>query len=275
MKKRHQPIIIVFLLIFLSSCEQYYYIPNSHNVPLFQEKGEIRAWGTLNKKIYLNEYQAAYALTNHIGLMSNLFVVPLDKDTPDFNDGGGYLFEAGAGYFTKVNKHWVFESYAGYGAGNVQNIYFEDRPYGWFGTEYFYTGRTKMNINRAFIQPTFGYSGNYFDCAFSSRFSTIWYTNIRMYDITDEFAYTSDMNLMRKNIFTQFEPAFTVRAGWKYMKLQAQYGLSINMNHPQFRYAYDNLSCGIYLSFADKYSRKNNPPRKHNAKYKIVFPIKK
>lgn len=41
-------IITAFLLFIASSCIHKYYIPNGHNVPVFQQKGEARVSAALS-----------------------------------------------------------------------------------------------------------------------------------------------------------------------------------------------------------------------------------
>lgn len=275
MKRYSQPVMIIFLLLFLSSCSHYFYIPNSHNVPLFQEKGEMRAFVCKNGDFDGREIQTAYAVTDHIGIMANGFYVPFAEDY-EGNDGSGYLIEGGAGYFTKLKRRWSFETYAGYGAGNVQNKYYQQNVGFWANSEPYYAGRSIMNINRIFIQPSFGFTSSAFDIALSNRFSGIWYTNVRAYDLPQNFEYADDLKRMRKGAFIQVEPAVTVRAGWKYAKLQLQLGFSGNINNRPFRYYdYGNMNLGLYLSFADKFKRKPVKQPATRYRYKIGSPLKK
>jgi hypothetical protein len=239
-------------MLFLSSCFHYYYIPNSHNVPLFQEKGEVRAAASIT-----NEIQTAYAITDHFGVMANAFFVPLsyqDKEKKG-NGGGGFLIEGGAGYFTKLNENWVFETYGGYGAGNVLNIYTNNNPYWHDGDLPLYKGYTMMNVNRAFLQPSIGYTNMNFDFAVSARLAGLWYTHLKTHGLPADFFYAKDIAMMRKNVFMQIEPAVTLRGGWKYVKLQGQLGYSGNINNKPLLQIPFNLNLGIYLSFAQKYRK--------------------
>ncbi|MGZ5242964.1 MAG: hypothetical protein ACXWEY_12250 [Bacteroidia bacterium] len=273
MRKYHQPIIIVFLLFFLSSCSHYFYIPNSHNVPLFQQKGEVRASTAFITDNDAKEAQIAYAITDKIGIMANGFYVPFAEDYIG-NDGSGYLIEGGAGYFAKLNRRLVFEAYGGYGAGNVQNVYYQSNIGFWANSEPYYAGRSIMNINRGFLQPSIGFTSAVFDFALSAKLSNIWYTNIRAYDITDKFEYADDLERMGKGVFIQLEPALTARAGWKYAKVQLQLGLSENINSRIFRYEGYNFNLGVYLSFAEKFKHKHVKEPKTKYKYKLGSPIR-
>ena len=71
MKK--QLIALLFLPVLFCSCSHYYYVPNSQNVPLFREKNEYRFSGTLAgvEESSSKELQAAYSVTDHIGVMAN------------------------------------------------------------------------------------------------------------------------------------------------------------------------------------------------------------
>lgn len=107
------------------------------------DKGKVRG----------GSFQAAYAVSNHIGIIGSW---AFSKEFEDYNMTSSYpetvcykknMAEIGAGYFTNIskNKRVVFEVYAGYGTGKNNLTHM---PHGW-GPTGFYGGR----VQRFFLQP--------------------------------------------------------------------------------------------------------------------------
>src|SRR5690606_9946370 len=74
LKNLHMKFIAIISFAFFSmGCSHYYYVPNGPNVPLFKEKGEIKANVKLSSADDFDgvEAQAAYSVTNHIAIIAN------------------------------------------------------------------------------------------------------------------------------------------------------------------------------------------------------------
>jgi len=224
----------------LPSCTHYYYSPGSHNVPLFERKGQATVSGIAggNKQI---EIQAAAAFTNHFAASYNYYQC---KRIWDINDlfGGDYLYsgankghlhEGGIMYYRTWKKIFPFEVHTNYAGGSVFNKY-----------EY---GNSKMNIHKWSFQTTLGFRNKNKELAFSCRTGRINFTNIQIqgfYDINEE--ETKDLFYVKDNPTSWvLEPAFTGRAGYQFASLQLQIGWSFNLNNPHLKQIRSYLRAGL------------------------------
>ncbi|MFH0866302.1 MAG: hypothetical protein V1904_08905 [Bacteroidota bacterium] len=248
--KKNKTCNIVFLLISISSftlfsgCVHYYYAPNAHNVPMFQEKGEVRLAGVRSYGSYHEgtEFQGAFSITDKIGIIGNSYTAQGgDKEKNNYSEGSYY--EAGCGYFKPVLEKFVFETYGGIGFGNVENRY---KDYGY----------SNLDFYKYFLQPSFGFTTKFFDAVWSVRLCGLYYDRIDDHTIQDDKENTEYINNHKFSYL--YEPAFTFRIGWKYLKIQIQYSISINSNYPEFPMDGANLNIGLYLSIANKYLKKNH-----------------
>ncbi|KAA9340199.1 hypothetical protein [Adhaeribacter soli] len=205
-------------LFLFPACVPKYYAPTGINVPLFQEKNEVSANLSLACTADLSgpQAQVGYAFANHFGVIAN--GTYLSGLTPDNSPRGyGYLLEAGTGYFATLGKNLVFETYIGAGTGKVVNKR-TDNPF-------------SIDLKKIYFQPNFGYTSNKVDIAFSPRIVLIKYPDL--YDgkkyITDIYGYPIlennerlILNDFQEDHFLVFEPAITIRGGWKQTKVQLQ-----------------------------------------------------
>ena len=261
MKAQKQSVRYLFLsmsilsgFILVSGCTHYYYVPNAHNVPLFQEKNEARlsAAVSVGDEYQGGDFQAALAVSDHIGIMVNGFTAKGEKEYEEFhlfstaqdheiirNTGKGEFLEFGPGYYLPFPNHEniLFETFAGLGFGNVSSGYNSQRSH--------------VRFQRYSLQPSFGYTGRVFDIAFSMRFALLDYTDINYSSIPDaEAEYLH--NLKVNNLSLLYEPALTIRLGYQNVKLQTQLGFSENASDTDFRDNI-NLNFAIYIAITDKY----------------------
>jgi hypothetical protein len=241
------------VLLLLGSCSHKFYAPNTHAVPLFQQQGEARASGMVWTGHEVNgvELQGAYALTDRVGMMVNV-IAAKGGEVGDTRSGNGYLLEAGSGYFRPLGEYGVFEAYAGLGTGQAKNRYYDSQS----AT---FTATSTVGLLRVFVQPSIGITTPYLDGAFSTRVAWLSMRNPRETARGQpSFSGDHEWQFIRLNPNTLlFEPAATLRAGWKYCKVQLQLGLSVNVIHPEFPQENINMSLGLYLSLANKYTRKD------------------
>lgn len=163
-------ILISFVLI---QCTPLYY-PNTIHAPLLAEEGEGNISGHLGTSGI--NLQAAYAVNDHIGLMSNTNFIG-SSDEVD-----AQLFtELGVGHFETLGAKGLFEIYGGVGAG----------------TEYY----------RFFAQPSIGFHSKNADIALTSRF-----VSLHLYDDLEggnqafyiEPAITTKLGLKNVKLIGQF-----------------------------------------------------------------------
>lgn len=235
--------VAVAYAIFSTSCTHRYYAPNGQNVTLFKEKGEVQiaAGPASGGESSGANIQAGYAATNHLGITANAYLARGENEDNGAN-GNGFVMEAGAGYFNPIGEHFVFEAYGGFGGGNIYNGYADNSS-------------SKVKFFRPYVQPAFGFTSPYFDAAFAPRIAMLNYLDIERNGTITDTKNVQDLNYIdaNKTVF-MFEPGITLRAGWKYIKVQAQYVWSVNINAPALRQDDHNISLGLFFNFAPRYS---------------------
>ena len=220
-----------------ASCSPKFYSPNTQNVPLMQEQGQINLGvsGSGNQV----EFQGAYGVTDHFAVQANGGVfIPADLDNG--NGGSGKFVEIGGGYFTPVGENFVFEAYGLAGFGSVEN-HLPSTVDQYPGT----TGKLDASIARFGVQPNFGFVTKYFTVAVSSRFVMLNYSGIGgnlTFEDQDQVMYLRD----NRSHFLM-EPALTIRGGLEKIKLQLQIGGSFNVTNSNFRQ--DDSFATIGLNF--------------------------
>lgn len=236
---KNSGLIIIITAFGLTSCNPKFYTPNTQNVPLISQQGETNL--TLSGNGNQVEFQGAYGISNNIAIKANggLFI-PADLDNG--NGGSGKFLEFGGGYFKSIQENWVFESYAIVGFGTFEN----HLPATTMGNPQT-KGDISASILRIGIQPNFGYKSKNFSAAVSSRFVNLSYNNIKgdlVFDGENQTDYlkTNDSNFL-------IEPALTLRAGLEKIKLQLQYGYSLNLSNSDFKQDHPFLTLGLNFNF--------------------------
>ncbi len=235
---------LVGLLFMITSCTTTLYIPNASHVPLLQEENELKITAST-----FNNLQVAYAATDHIGLMANGFwttSTPENKEESGDWKGSGSLVELGVGYFGQINR-LVFETYLGGGVGSLEYKDSETNPkksYSSKGTKFF-------------IQPNLGWTSKFIDIGISGRMTGLKYNDFQAngytpLELEQEFLVKSNVE---DKMWVFFEPALTVRGGYKFLKAQLQYGISNKLTKGDLKYADSNLSVGLVFDLGSWYNR--------------------
>jgi hypothetical protein len=231
-------------LVLFQACTTQMYVSNAVNAPLLKEKGEVQV------ALTQNDLQAAVAVGNNVALMANGFYRNyLGEDDYRHN---GLLGEVAIGYFKPLAGNFVFETYVGGGAGRVYKQETFTRP-----NNQEYQASFTANAAKLFIQPDLGIKTRFFDAVISSRFSFVKYNrfssdNYSAQQLESDFL---DNNRLTGPVFMFAEPALTFRGGYKYIKLQFQYGLTVNMTPHRIRHGETFSSVGIILDIARWYDR--------------------
>ncbi|MDD4149224.1 MAG: hypothetical protein PHE33_04285 [Bacteroidales bacterium] len=237
--KNFKTLILLVMAVAFVSCNPKFYTPNTQNVPLITEKGETNL--TLSGNFNQVEFQGAYGLFENIAIKTNagLFI---PSDLENGNGGSGKFIEFGGGYFKPLNNNFVFETYAIIGLGTFENHFpstMDSHPQT--------LGDISANILRIGIQPNFGYKSKYFSVALSSRIVNLSYSNISgdlIFEDANQLAYLKDnpSNYL-------LEPALTIKAGFEKLKLQVQYGYSLNLSNTDFKQDKTFLTIGLNFNF--------------------------
>ncbi len=232
------PAIALFLL---SGCTHHYYAPNAHNVPLFQQAKEARISGSAGAGLVFAgaEFQAAYSITDNIGIMANGFYAVSTVAENENESGHGKFGEFGAGYFKPLDKRFVFETYGGMGWGAF-NSTFEN------GAD------ASAHFRRYFVQPSIGLTIKFFDIAYSTRFCMLDFHRVN-YSAESMPDNLEDLENIRNNRLSFLvEPGIILRGGHQNFKIQGRIGFSRNMNNPFLAQDYLNLNIGFCIILPDK-----------------------
>jgi hypothetical protein len=244
MKKHATLIIAAAATAMFSSCSTTMYVSNAVNVPLLKEKGEVKI------NVDQNDLQMSVAVGENLGVMVNGFY---KSHTADNNySHKGQLAEVGVGYFRPLgHENVIFETYGGIGVGTLskrENFRAPDNSA--------YTASFSAQGTKLFLQPSIGYASRYFDVAFTPRFSFVKYTRFNSEYYTDlQLAEDYlDNDRIKDGMFAFAEPAITLRGGYKFIKLQLQYGLTMNMGTKDIRHDNSFSSIGLVLDLAKWYN---------------------
>ena len=137
MKTSKKLLLIAIIVLSFSSCK-IMYIPNTQNVPMLEEKGDIKV------ELGTKDLQVAYGVTDHLGIMVNGYYNKNDWSVTSGEYDNQYLskrtlVEGGLGYYTTMGEkgrfltHGIFR--ANSSAANLTNG--TGVKVGWPGRAYF------------------------------------------------------------------------------------------------------------------------------------------
>jgi hypothetical protein len=269
------------ILAGLSSCysPRYMYSPNNTNVPELKDKGDSklavyystgnRGTGQGRRTLGDNQFsnrgfdmQAAYAVTNHWGL---LFNHSLRKETNngDFDNlvdsavirYNRRLTELGIGYFGRFNNSKaLFQVFAGYSFGQSS---FTD--FGRDNSSINYTRFHSAGIKKIFIQQAIqaDLSPN-FTTSFANRFNFVFFSNINTdYTLPEQESYLLNNLSGRTSVF--WEPAIINNFGFKKtpgFRFELQLGFASLVSRKFIDYRSINLSIGAMADLRKLFAKK-------------------
>jgi hypothetical protein len=252
MKNTKLLLFFIIAVIGTQSCS-IMYTPSMQNVPLFKEKNEIRA------TIGITDFQGAYAVSDKIGVMVNGSLSNGNQTTTyNYNYSStstskGSNIEVGAGYYKLINENSVFEVYGGVGTGkNSIGLTTEDS----INAIPRKVGSFTATTSRFFVQPSIGFTNDYFDLAFSTRFVLLKYSNISSFGYTPTMLYEDKLLNIGDPVFAFLEPALTMRFGYKYVKFHAQAMFSYKYNSDRLNYLPFNMNVGIHIDLVGLFNKK-------------------
>lgn len=228
-----------------NGCIPCYYAPSAQNVPMLNEKKDIRLSGGLKIGSYTNgcDFQGAVAAGKHFGLIANYSRFFGDSDEKSMLLSKGGMTEFGLGYFNSVqgNLLRVFEIYWGGGISKVKTV-----SDGWM-----YNASTISTFS-LFIQPSIGVSKKAFAFAFSTRLRMLDFYKVA-YDYNPNISDYALERMEDRPMDYFLEPAFTLRFGGNVAKFQMQFGYSIILSQSMGVY-YDpfHMNFGLIVSLPAK-----------------------
>lgn len=219
------------------------YSSNSPNMPILQGKGSgvvnvSGSFGNSGSSLNGAELQSAFAPGKNIGMQINGFVAGRKNQEPQHHNNEYYVDWA-LGYYRKINKTISLELFGGLGTGSTKNEH--------------YTGYSKINYTKVFLQPSVGYSSNdgKFKAAAGFRFSrNRFIIREQAFNTTDEsFSATefSELSLHPKQFF--IEPSALLRYGWKTFQFQFQYSELLQTAERTYNMGKSRWTLGLSFPF--------------------------
>ena len=204
------------------------YKPNTIQSPLLKKKGDFNSSAVLGLTgTGFYNLQAAYAISDHMGIMANGMYHHRRTDGGDSSVEklNIYSGEIGAGYFKLLgNEKRLFQFYGGIGTGNTL-----DRIH----NTQLSPPEVKAKYNNVFLQPGFAWVGDKITMAVDLRCNYVNINNIHAYLYNQfewwntDFHYYSDTSFY----FMNLEPTFTMKHGKGNMKGFLQGGATIPTIH--------------------------------------------
>lgn len=246
-----------FLAVTFCSCSHYYYVPNVQNVPLFREKNEYRFSGAygLGTETSCMELQGAYSVTRNLGVMSN-FMYAKGIDNHEDSWAKGTYLDAAIGYYKPLQKSGVFEIYGGVG-GSTQHHQYRNKNFDSSNPadNNPSAGTSDVSFIKIFVQPSIGMTFNGFEFAFSTRFNRLTFnkTGNHIDKLLNEHEFDKLNTTAQTKNFLFFEPALTIRGGWKYLKVQLQGATASYLNNEHYHFDQYHISIGLNVAIVKRY----------------------
>lgn len=284
MKKRLLHILLFALCaIYLTACysPRYMYSPNNTNVPNLDTKGDskIAAYysfgnngsrGTpiMGENLVRNrglDVQAAYAISNHIGVLFN-HSTRMERNSGEFENlvdsavinYRRRITELGIGYFgrfSKSNASARYQLFAGYGFGYSR---FTDN--GKYTNNVFYNRFHKADVRKIFLQPAVmvDVTKNFTTC-FSSRINFVSFNNVSTdYTQPEQESYLLENLEGRTSVF--WEPALINNFGFRKVpgfRFELQLGFASLVSREFIDYRTLNMSIGVMADLRRVFGKKS------------------
>ena len=223
-------ILIASNLILFCSCN-IYYLPNTRSIPMFEKKKELQTSASVIGGL---NFQSAYSLPNHLGIIANGLYYSSQTNTSSALIN---YYEGGLGYYSN-NSQTNFAVFGGYGVGKMDvnnsnnNFYYNDPAHGQY--------------QKFFIQPGYSFKEKNFWYGAVLRISYVDFSNLTSYDTGQPLSLTN-------NRIVFFEPAAMCRFNYKKIFATAQggvnyqaFGIDGKIGYLPFQYA---IGVGLKLNF--------------------------
>jgi len=167
---------------------------------------------------------------------------------------GTYL-DAAIGYYKPLHKSGVFEIYGGVGGSKQQHQY-RSEIYDPGNPAYnnLNAGTSDLSFIKIFVQPSIGMTFNGFDFAFSTRFNRLSFnkTDNQIDKLSNKYEFDKLYATAQTKNYMFFEPALTIRAGWKNLKVQLQGATASYLNNDHYHFDQYHISIGLYVAIAKR-----------------------
>ncbi len=260
-------IIFVLFIASMSSCTHSFYAPNDNIMVQLKDKNEFTVSGSLAEvnnvtdpapSRAINTVQAGYSPIKHLALAGSYFSLKdiVERDNPATGKGHISNIALGTYYFLNFgdlkNKNvakkdrvysamepcgMLFDLYAGYGEGNVENTYKNG-------------GESYFEFQNYFIQGGVHFKSPFVDVGFSLKKSLLnYYNGHTNYEILNSDQSNID-RLIFGNPYNPLNFNFRVAGGFKYGKVYLNFNRLIDYNS-QLPSEDGNVVIGMQVSVHD------------------------
>ena len=218
----------VSIFMFFSSCFKtyYYYIPKQQSVLNFKEKGDLNLSYSSGAKS-TETVAIGCAITNNVAINTQFHTMA--ENEGERREKENVLTNNEIILF-KNYKNFIPALNMGYGIGKL----------------YRYSNDFDLRMRTMYLQPSIGYSNNYFDVGFSCKVSNTYY-RLKMFNPSPTENY--DFQDVGSREFHFFEPAFTLGVGYKFIKLRVQTINIYQFNSSRMNFHDNNLYISLNLSY--------------------------
>ena len=254
-------LMLISIAACLNSCSHSFYAPNDNIMVQLKDKNELVLTGSAGPQT--GSFQLGYSPAKHFAIAGSFFSLA-DSETnrntiSNQNSGRGNIWRGALGTYYFINlgdvRHekkrkneervysliepigFLFDLYAGYGQGTVENMY----PSG---------GQSLFDHQQYFIQGGFHFKSNFVDVGVSIKTSVLNYYNgtiIGQIDVSD----MQDIDVfLRNDRFNPVEISLKVGGGWKFGKIFGNFNYLPSPNPALFSHG-PNIAVGLQLNITD------------------------
>lgn len=188
-------IIIVILIFFITGCAYY---PHLTNIPLIEEKGELKLEGGISVLPPFIHTSVSYGLTKNIAI----------QIAGDIGSDSHYYLQGMVGLFKNFPKNSIIELYCGFGYGYSRTLRNANH------------GSLFGNYQSYFLQFDYGKFNKKIEYGLGLKSGYLYskMTDNNFYNTFNENIFTLKIN----NIIV--EPTLFLRFGWEKLKIQTAIG---------------------------------------------------
>jgi hypothetical protein len=244
------------LALLFSSCSHYYYSPGVQNVPMLREKGEVQFTGAIatGPESRIRQVQFAAAVHDYAALMGSFMSVN-GRTAFGRNSAHATYQDLAFGTFVATETGFHAEAFGGVGVSTQSHVYETGTDQRGTQTE---PGRSSMWFAKFFLQPTFGLATDWVDIGFTNKVAMVTFDRVDSYlpqPVEPLGAELSAVGSLGSGWF--YEPAFTLKLGFRYVKLFTQFATSFQVNKPKIRAERYSLGIGMQVSIAKRHKKKD------------------
>lgn len=230
-------LIVIFICVFFISCnKRYYYLSDARNIPVLSKKGDYSLstnYTIDNEGDAISSYSlvGSYAIKDNILATLSYQRASMDKFLSNLNglknDASGYIWEAGFGYYTNINKFNI-NLIMGAGTSNQNHEYNESGSY-WDNNgqlkNYKYAFKSDIDLTKYYLQSDIVYKTNIINVALSNRLTKLNYFNATIQGVPSK-EVKSELDLINNNHYIFIEPTLGIQA-----KITENYSLLLQVNY--------------------------------------------